>query len=104
MTDYLDLACEYLGVDKGDVVKSRVEGDVYIVIVNKGIAGIPKYRIPLSELTALEIANDIPSERALLSMSYRELQELAQKLGIPGNQKANDLIAAIDALDYEEEE
>ncbi len=105
MTDYLDLAIEYLGVDKGDVVKSRVEGDVYIVIVDKGIAGTPKYRIPLSQLTALEIAKqDAQPEQAIADMSYRELQELAKELGIPGNQKADDLIAAIDALDYEEEE
>ncbi len=112
MTDYLERACEYLGVDKGDVVKHRAEGADYIVIVDKGIAGTPKYRVPLSQLASLEIAEqDTMPEVAILNMSYRELQELAKELGLPANQKADDLILAIDALDqqrrrayYEEEE
>ena len=50
MDDYLDRACEYLGVDKDSVINPRVQGDDYVLIVDKGIAGSPKYYIPLSEL------------------------------------------------------
>ncbi len=95
MDDYLDRACKYLGVDKGSVINPRVQGDDYVLIVNKGIAGSPKYYIPLSKLNELEPASDA------YEPSYRELQELAKAFGIPANQKADDLRAAL-SLDEEE--
>ncbi len=95
MDDYLDRACKYLGVDKGKVINPRVQGDDYVLIVDKGIAGGPKYYIPLSKLDAME-----PEADAYL-LNYRELQELAKSFGIPANQKADALRAAI-ALDEEE--
>ncbi len=85
MDDYLDRACEYLGVDKGNVINPRIQGDDYVLIVDKGIAGSPKYYIPLSKL------NDIEPESDAYEPNYRELQELAKASGIPANQKADDL-------------
>lgn len=96
MDDYLDRACEYLGVDKGNVINPRVQGDDYVLIVNKGIAGSPKYYIPLSKLNDLESVSDADEP------SYRELQELAKALGVPANQKADDLRAALWPNDEEE--
>lgn len=101
MDDYLDRACEYLGVDKGSVINPRVQGDDYVLIVDKGIAGSPKYYIPLSKLDEPEPEAEILPVSAAIDMNYRELQELAKELGIPANQKADDLRAA---LSLEEEE
>ena len=96
MTNYLDRACKYLGVDKGSVIKHRVQGDDYIVIVDKGIEGCPKYYIPLSKLdepdAQLEAPLPVP---AAIDLNYRELQDLAKELGIPANQKADDIRAAV---------
>ena len=61
MMSRLTVACEYLGVSPADVVKSRVEGDDFILIVNLGIKGVPKYRIPLSELGDDKPRGDIVS-------------------------------------------
>jgi hypothetical protein len=106
MTDYLDLACEHLGVDRGSVIKHRVQGDDYIVIVDNGIAGCPKYYIPLSQLQEPQEPEAPPDEMlpvpVAVDLNYRDLQELAKELGIPANQSAGDLRAAL--LLYEEEE
>ncbi len=102
MTDYLDRACEYLGVDKGSVINPRIQGDDYVLIVDKGIAGSPKYYIPLSKLDALNVAENVSLPvPAATDLNYRELQELAKESGIPANQKADDLRAAL-VLDEEE--
>jgi hypothetical protein len=102
MTDYLGSACKYLGVDKGSVIKHRQEDDVYIVIVDKGIEGCPKYRIPLSKLVEPAIPDDEPVlpvpaviDYGLDGLTYRELQALARDEGIAANQSAADLRAAL---------
>ena len=103
MTDYLDRAVEYLGVDKGSVIKHRVQGDDYIVIVDKGIAGCPKYYIPLSQLQEPEAPPDeLLPVPAAVDLSYRDLQDLAKETGIPANQSADDLRAALLEIDEEE--
>ena len=103
MTDYLDRAVEYLGVDKGSVIKHRVQGDDYIVIVDKGIAGCPKYYIPLSQLQEPEASPDeLLPVPAAVDLNYRDLQELAKETGIPANQSADDLRAALLEIDEEE--
>ena len=103
MTDYLDRAVEYLGVDKGSVIKHRVQGDDYIVIVDKGIAGCPKYYIPLSQLQEPEAPPDeLLPVPAAVDLNYRDLQELAKETGIPANQSADDLRAALLEIDEEE--
>ncbi len=124
MDDYLDRACKHLGVNKGDVINPRIQGDDYVLLVDKGIAGCPKYYIPLSKLDALNVAGnvaenpvvnepngalDVAGNVAPLEgikppaneVSYRELQALAKEQGIPANQKADDLLAAL-WLDEEE--
>jgi hypothetical protein len=101
MTDYLDLACKYHGVDKGRVIKHRAQigpsgSDDYSIIVDNGILGCPKYYVPISELDALEIAEPLEGLRPPANeVSYRELQELAKEQGILANQKAEDLRAAL---------
>ncbi len=113
MTEYLDRAIEYLGIDKGDVIKSRVQGDDYIVIADLGIKGCPKYYIPLSELAEPELVlaePEIPDEveesppvsadPELENLTYRALQAMAKDNGISANQGREALEDALyDALD-----
>jgi len=105
MDDYLERAVIHLGVDRADVIKHRVEGTDYIVVVNKGIEGCPKYHIPLFLLEAeqkpkpkpIKIVNPMYD-----SYSYRDVQALAIAANIPANQKRDVLIAALEALEEEE--
>ncbi len=111
MTDYLNRACEYLGVEPGSAINPRVEGDEFVVIIDRGIAGCPFYRIPLSELPELKservavdvaLADPVDADSGLPNMPYRDLQVLALAAGIPANQSADALRAALDAFDEEE--
>ena len=103
MTDYLDRACEHLGVDRGSVIKHRVQGDDYIVIVDNGIKGCPKHYIPLSQLQEPEAPpDDLLPVPAAVDLNYRDLQDLAKELGIAANQSADDLRSALWAIDEEE--
>ena len=109
MTDYLSLASAYLDVEQSAIVKCRVEGDELVAIVDKGIAGTPKYRIPLSALEkpiaepvaepVADYEGIVPGAFDLAGMSYKELQALAKDYGVPANQARDDLI---DALEDEE--
>jgi hypothetical protein len=106
MTDYLARAIEYLGVEPGAVINPRVEGDEYVVIVDKGIAGCPKYRIPLSKLNEPVPAAvlDYDDDLGVYAMSYRELQAEAKALGIPAVGGKDKLAAEVAAALYVEEE
>lgn len=112
MTEYLERACEHLGIDKGDVIKHRVQGDEYIVIADLGIAGCPKYHIPLSELAEPEpileepepdpepLPGTIAAHLELDNLTYRALQSMAKEEGISANQGRDALEDALyDALD-----
>jgi hypothetical protein len=102
--DYLNRACKHLGVDPGSAINPRVEGDEFVVIIDRGIAGCPKYRIPLSELTGADVVDvDEVDYLGVYDHSYRELQEMAKDLGIPANQGRDDLIAALWPATDEEE-
>jgi hypothetical protein len=107
MTDYLARAIEYLGAEPGEVVKHRVQGDEYIVILDKGIAGCPKYHIPLSKLDepapvpAIAVEAD---DLGVYGMSYRGLQAEAKALGIPAVGGKDKLAAEVAAALYVEEE
>lgn len=48
--DYLALACAYLKVDPARVLSHRVYPDLIVLVVDNGIAGAPKYTVPLSTL------------------------------------------------------
>jgi hypothetical protein len=103
MTEYLDRAKEYLGVDGESVINPRIEGADYVLIVDYGIAGSKKYRIPLSKLEgqpAYVQDEELLPVPAVIDLNYRELQELAKEIGIPANQKADDLRLAL----FDEEE
>ncbi len=52
MDDKLIAACDYLGIEPEQVLKSRVDGDELVLVVNRGILGCPKYRLPLARLVA----------------------------------------------------
>ena len=95
MNDYLDLACKHLGVDKGSVIKHRIQGDNYSVIVDNGILGCPKYYVPISQLEELRAQPAALPVPAAVDLNYRELQDIAKELGIPANQKADELRAAL---------
>jgi hypothetical protein len=96
MSDYLKRACELLKVDESQVVKHREEGDEYVVLVDYGIAGTKKHRLPLAKLkprpAQAELVGVVPGA---YNLSYRELQAAAKEAGIPANQPKDDLIAAL---------
>ena len=113
MSEYLDLAVDYLGVTKEQcLVLREVEGQV-IVVVDNGILGCPKYVIPISELTIKNVPLPFDEEPEpepepeeeefeyqeidldVESIDYRQLQQMAKELDIPANQSRDDLIAAL---------
>jgi len=117
MTDYLKLACLHLGVEEGSVLASSLNAELeqYIIVVDNGIKGCPKYRIPLSKLDALDepaevVELELPIDDDLLpvpaaidlggdyELSYRDLQALAKDAGIPANQSAEDLRDQLEEL------
>ena len=111
MTNYLERACQYLGVEVGSVINPRIQGDDYVLIVDYGIAGGKKYYLPLSELDAIpDTPLPVPAAVDLGNheLSYRELQAIAKEEGIPANQTADELRAALwsylDDEDWSEEE
>ena len=90
MNDYLNLAAKHLGVEVDDIIASKVYDDHIAVVVDKGIAGCPKYLIPLSDLESADA-----SDLGIYELTYRELQALAKELGINARQSREDLIAAL---------
>jgi len=46
----LAAACRHLDVDVNDVLSWRVYDDRVVMIVNRGIAGCPKYEVPLAQI------------------------------------------------------
>ncbi len=52
--DYLKAACRHLEITAGQVRKFRVEGDNVVLVVDRGIAGCPKFTIPISELPVVK--------------------------------------------------
>lgn len=54
MADYLKAACAYVGTTPDKVLVHRVDEaeQVFVLVVDNGIAGCPKYTIPLAELIA----------------------------------------------------
>lgn len=114
MTDYLELACIYHGVDKGKVIKHRAQigpsgSEDYSIIVDNGILGCPKYYVPISLLDELEAQPEAGQIEVMLpvpaaiDLNYRELQALAKEAGIPANQSADELNIALAEWSEEEE-
>lgn len=101
MSDYLILAAEYLGVEVDSIIDGNVYDDHIAVVVDKGIAGCPKYLIPLS---ALEPAAEDVSDLGIYDLSYRELQALAKKYDVQANQKQAALVAELSAIFGAEDE
>ena len=59
--DYRARLLQHLGEPpNADAVNFRVEGDVAKVVIHHGIAGSPKYTVPLSELDAVAVAEVPP--------------------------------------------
>jgi hypothetical protein len=50
MDELLGAACKKLGVNIAQIAGSAVDKDELVVLVNYGIGGIKKYRIPLVEI------------------------------------------------------
>jgi len=48
--DYVRIACARLGVASDQVLVHRIEGDELVLVVDRGIAGCPKYRLPLASM------------------------------------------------------
>ena len=55
MADYLTAACKYVGATPEQVLAHRVDEaeQVFVLVIDNGIKGCPKYAIPLSELIAV---------------------------------------------------
>lgn len=96
MTDkHLDLACEVLGIHHDQVLSYNVnlEDDKITLVVDKGIAGCPKYSLSLSTIAG-EPATTEPQEKQKVDFSKRkpaddfdslsnaDLKGLAKELGI----------------------
>lgn len=71
MADYLSRAASLRDFDPDDALSHAVRGDEFHVVVNRGIEGCPKYRIPLADLAELEThtcsgcGREFDSERGL---------------------------------------
>jgi pyruvate/2-oxoglutarate dehydrogenase complex dihydrolipoamide acyltransferase (E2) component len=75
-------ACDYLEIEPRQVLKSRVDSNELILVVDRGIAGCPKYRLPLARLA------EVPEKREktviLGSPKYQDsLVELAKTSAAP---------------------
>lgn len=55
MADYLKAACEHVGATPEQVLVHRVDEaeQVFVLVIDNGIKGCPKYAIPLSDLIAV---------------------------------------------------
>lgn len=102
MADYLTLACQYLEVDESQVIGQHIdkaEGEM-VILVDRGVLGIPKYRLPLAELDELnqeEIKEEGPDYEP---MSYKDLRIMARSAKIPNyaKMKKSELIKALQDL------
>lgn len=101
MSDYLARALEYLEIAESQVLKHRLDeraGEI-IVIVDRGIAGCPKYAIPLAELPPIPAPVNIPKPKPeppsepeakketavdLSGLTVVELKELAKEGDVDG--------------------
>jgi hypothetical protein len=79
--DYLKAACEHLEVESTAVLAHHIGEDSIVVVVDRGIAGCPKYTIPLSELTAVPSAEPQPD---LADLTVSELKAMAEEAGVEG--------------------
>lgn len=118
MTDYLLRALKQLGASEGEVLAHSLTDTEIVIVLDKGIKGCPKYRIPLNTLQGPEVeppvedltvedeeivetAEDVeaavePSTADNLDdLSYRDLQAMAKDYDIPANQSKDDLIDAL---------
>lgn len=50
-SDYLASACKHFETPVGAVAKSRIEGDEFVLLWDRGVNGIAKDRVPLSKLS-----------------------------------------------------
>jgi hypothetical protein len=127
MSDYLERTLTKLGFAADVNVLAHglsADGLEYVVVLDKGIEGCPKYRMPLADLSEAAEVVEVEPEPAesepeaeptwppefplpkeivdemglsyLESYGYRDLQAEAKRLGIPANQTKEDLIVAIE--------
>jgi hypothetical protein len=66
--DYLDVACTRLSVSPDRVLVCRVEGDDLVVVVDRGVAGCPKYRLRLADLVPPVVKSTEQDKRLAASM------------------------------------
>lgn len=60
MSKYLKLACEYLGISEAQVLKPKEDEDAITLLVDRGIAGIPKYILTYAELDEFAAKQEPP--------------------------------------------
>lgn len=97
--DILSLACNHIGVSPEQVVAHRtytvaenpgvVTADEVVVLIDYGVSGIKKYRIPLAILTALSEPDIVLSKadgegEDLSSLSLDQLKAKARAKGVRG--------------------
>ncbi|MCP5018910.1 MAG: hypothetical protein GY938_27080 [Ketobacter sp.] len=128
MSYYLAKACEKLNITPEQVLSHAVRDDEFVLVVDKGIAGCPKTRIPLSELGRFIIPAGFPDDglfpapvspgsvviqradytppdteattSTYESMTVKTLKVYAKDVGITGyrTMKKSELIAALEAI------
>lgn len=97
MADDLDYLVETFEVKAGQVVKHRREDGELVALINYGVGGIKKYRLPLADVEAFSVRDD-PNR-----MTVKELQQMARDAGVSySGLRKDDLIDAILARDEEE--
>ena len=94
---YIERACKYLGIDRDDIVRARIENDELVIIYDLGVQGCPKMRIPLSTLRAIDPLSDLsviePDENIAISATDAALRLIEQHQ-----------ISALDIVDFIDED
>lgn len=77
--NYLTLACEHLGITAAQVLASAEKETEIVLVVDNGIAGCPKYRIPLELLHEKvepepEMPPDLPAQAGVEAEVVPEIE------------------------------
>jgi pyruvate/2-oxoglutarate dehydrogenase complex dihydrolipoamide acyltransferase (E2) component len=78
----LEAALERTGDSPDSIVKHRIEGDEFVLIVDRGILGGPKFRFPLSELRSAQEPESEPAPDQVEIDATGAAEELAAEAGL----------------------
>ena len=79
MPDLFQRVCRHLGVEPGQILVYRIRRDDIVVVVDRGIAGCPKYIIPMSEIQSADTEIDAtPAAQRQARMAGVDIEEVAR--------------------------